>query len=221
LAAGPIKIGSGAGATGRLNVREGSVYAQAFSDTVPAQSEFVTINADGKTIDYADGLPLRPIIVGQSGSGYLTLFPGAVVTAEDVTIADAAGSLGAADVQAKSWLLAMGTITVGKGGNGTLKIAGADAAGEVGLVISGRGKIGGGVGTVDVGSGGIWNVQDPVAGAFDLGTGGAGTVTVRSGGIIDAVRGGTIQGNRESCAETERCELRMVISTLPRVPAQR
>ncbi|MFS9380609.1 autotransporter outer membrane beta-barrel domain-containing protein [Citrobacter sp. ANG330] len=145
----------------------------------------VIVSSDGQwTID---GSTLSPLIVGDAGTGTLTITAGGSVTADDITAGAQAGGTGVINVSQTGHLDMDGLAVIGQYGNGTLNIT------EGGTVNSNNGLILGGLnGPAQPGAGtGVLNVEGPGStliqnGVVGLAVGQAGTgfVNIRNGGVV-------------------------------------
>lgn len=187
-ASGQLDIGQQPGSSGSMSIRSGGGVGS-WSNSGPV------IVGDGGTgnlslTDNATFTASQSMTIGMSGHGTLSLesdlFSGLSTGA--AYIGYNSGSIGEASLSGPGTLWNSAAMTVGVAGNGTLDIS----AG--GIVKSSQGDIAlsaGSVGTVAVGGAGpgvgpaVWNVAGPLS----VGDGGAGTLEVNFGGLINDTDG--------------------------------
>jgi len=173
----------GASGTGAVRVDSGGVVNSTTLAIVGANTGSngaITVTGTGSAWN-----SFSLLIVGQRGTGSLSIDAGGTVGAAGGSVGDIAGSNGAVHVaDAGSTWANSGNLAVGGSGNGTLTI---DTGGTVTSIGGSISLLAGGTGTVHVsGSGSNWTST----GSLIVGNGGAGSLTIESGGSTTDVDGG-------------------------------
>ncbi len=186
-----VAIGNTAGQTGRLTVLRGTLGVDTAGDDVQVGTTadsigFLTVGTGGQLgVDAT-----RPdVVVGNSGTGTLTVQSTGEIFASALTVGSQPFSTGTVNVTGLlASVDAAGTITIGSSGTGTMTLSGgADLAGISTLIGSATNS----TGTITVtGSGSSWSQS----GGMSVGGGGLGTLNVQAGGAL-ATGSGTIGAN--------------------------
>ncbi|WHP30213.1 autotransporter outer membrane beta-barrel domain-containing protein [Trabulsiella odontotermitis] len=155
-------IGTAAGSNGTVNASSGG--------------QLNLVNASGA----AQGLT-----VGNSGAGTLNINTTGTVTAGGSTIGNAATGVGTVNVNGQDSVLNTTGLTVGYGGLGTLSISDSGTVNSTGVGVVG--SIANSTGTVDVNSGGTWNlVNNGVAQNLTVAQSGTGTLNIHADSSVTA-----------------------------------
>ncbi|RKR65535.1 autotransporter family porin [Yokenella regensburgei] len=181
----------GNAATGTLNIHDGGKVDSAsiiLGNAVTGDGS-VTVDGPGSVLN-ADNL-----MVGQSGTGSLAITNGGVVDSRVITSTAGvgAGSTGTVvvDGAGSQWLTK--TLFVGDSGSSTMTLTdGALLQTDGGGTI---GKSAGGIGTVNVSSGAVWNSAMNV---IEVGSAGTGSLNINAGGTVntDSFAVGTVAGGK-------------------------
>ncbi|MCX5494537.1 autotransporter outer membrane beta-barrel domain-containing protein [Kaistia dalseonensis] len=180
---GTVVIGDAAGGSGTLTV---DMSATITTNTDAGSSTIIGNEAGATGIARVDGAGSSwtsggTIIVGNAGTGSLTVSSSGVVTDTDAAIGALAGGTGTVKVtgDGSNWSHT-GTLVIGGAGTGELTI---EAMGTVGDAVATIGELEGGSGTVKAtGSGSAWTTT----GALTIGEAGDGALTVESGASVTA-----------------------------------
>lgn len=186
-----IDVGNVAGQTGRLTVLDGTIAVDTVNDNIQVGNTddatgFLTIGTGGQV-----GMAgLRPIVVvGNSGTGTLTVQNDAELFATNLYIGYAAGSSGTATFTGpQASLDVTATIYVGNAGTGAMTVsAGADVVSTSGTIIADEAGI---TGTLTVtGASSTWTQT----GTMTVGNTGVATLNVQSSATL--ATGGSTIGN--------------------------
>ncbi|SEM97342.1 autotransporter domain-containing protein [Bradyrhizobium sp. OK095] len=179
----------GAAGGGSLTIANGGVVsdgAGGFIGTVAGGTGSVSVS--GANSAWAN---VGAVIVGNSGTGTLTVSNGGTVMSNGGTAGNFAGSSGSVTVTGANsvWGGGAGDITLGAYGSGSMVVSNGGRISNANAVL---GQFAGSTGTATVdGAGSSWTN----AGAFQVGIGGNGSVTISNGGAVvaaDSFLGGSI-----------------------------
>ncbi|KFB98058.1 putative autotransporter protein [Trabulsiella guamensis ATCC 49490] len=179
------------GVTGTLNVTDsGTVNAGSMLvGALATGTGSVNVDGDGSVLNISAG----GLILGATGTGFLTITDGGVANVAMGTVAGSSGGSGTVSVDGTGSALNLnGALTLGYSGTGELTATNSATVNSSGGTLGQRAD---GTGTATVSSGAQWNLGNNPQTSLTVGDAGTGTLNINTGGNVSGGQASITLGN--------------------------